>query len=500
MSWLSSESRLILIDSLAPVYHSMRLSILLLLLAVSSSVSAKRTILSGIISRKDAANTVSLYYYPDAIAEVEGTKTSLSVPLANKHYRFELDIDHPIKVYLQNGAEWLNYENYIAPGDSLVLSYTDSSEVYDGNCGDCNYLLKLKQDHFYGNPVMREYNQNAKSLPPEAFKHYITQFRETAFHLLDSFSKGTPLPEDFKRYYRAHADYYHYGVELAQYTWGHPELMQDPIYLGLLKRIELSNTEALALGGYVHFLRELPYAAWRSLYYKDGIGDSLKDYYRKNSGAIRASFARQYFSGPAYDVALYHVMSDKIKSLEYSKGSPAFDSLFEKTRTWIQSYQDSFSNKSYTQRLMGRMDALKAIEVAPEFSLKDVEGNTVHLSDFRGKVVYLDFWATSCAPCVKEIPYYQNLQQEFKDEQVVFLFVSIGDAEAPLKGFLKTRGFSGKHLMAPEGFGSEVARQYKISGLPKYVIVDRNGLIFSSDAPRPSGNPRPVLHAALDKM
>jgi peroxiredoxin len=193
-------------------------------------------------------------------------------------------------------------------------------------------------------------------------------------------------------------------------------------------------------------------------------------------------------------------MYDEIKSLEHGKGTPAFDSLFEKSRAWIQSYQDSFSNRSYTQRLLQQMDALKAIEKAPDFTLKDLNGNAVSLSDFRGKVVYLDFWATSCAPCVKEIPYYQNLQREFKDEQVVFLFVSIGDSEAPLKAFLKSRGFTGKHLLAPEGFGSEVARQYKISGLPKYIVVDRNGLVFNSDAPRPSGNPQPVLHAALEKM
>jgi hypothetical protein len=76
----------------------------------------------------------------------------------------------------------------------------------------------------------------------------------------------------------------------------------------------------------------------------------------------------------------------------------------------------------------------------------------------------------------------------------------VGDNTAPLRTFLKKKDFAGKHLVAPEGLGSEVAKQYNVSSLPKYLVIDRNGLIFNGDAPRPSSNPRPVLRAALEKM
>lgn len=479
----------------------MKSSLLLLLILICTLPSvAKRTVLTGEVSRKGAGKEVSLYYYGSPLDELEHTRTSLSTPIINNRYRFELDISQAIKVYMRAGEDWLTYDNYIAPGDSLVLSYSDSSESFDGKCGECNFLIFLKQQTFYGDPAVRERNQKARSLPPDAFMQHLTRFRKTALHLLDSISLQSPLPEDFKRHYRNHVDFYHYGVELAQYTWAHPELMKNNSYLALIRNIPLNNPEALVDGGYIHFLRELPYASWRALYYMPGIDALTKDYYNLNSHKVRDSFAKQYFTGVVYDVALYQILKDDIRRLEEAKGSPVFDSLYEKHTAEIQSRRASFTEPSYYNSLISRLEQLKAVKAAPDFTLEDLDGNTVRLSDFKGKVVYLDFWATNCAPCVKEIPHIKPLQEEFRDEDVVFLFISVGDRKEPLKSFLKTKSFEGKHLIAPEGFGSEVAKRYNINSLPRYLIVDRNGFIFNSDAPRPSSKPQQVLQAALEKM
>ncbi len=126
---------------------------------------------------------------------------------------------------------------------------------------------------------------------------------------------------------------------------------------------------------------------------------------------------------------------------------------------------------------------------APNFKAYDVNGKGVSLSDFKGKLVYVDIWATWCGPCRIEIPHLIKLEKEYhKNKNVVFMSVSL-DAdfdEDKWKKMIKDEGLGGIQLRAKGERDSDIAKNYDVRGIPTFLLIDKNGKIISSQAPRPS--------------
>lgn len=117
--------------------------------------------------------------------------------------------------------------------------------------------------------------------------------------------------------------------------------------------------------------------------------------------------------------------------------------------------------------------ALPVLRKAPDWTLKDVDGRDVKASDFKGKVVVVDFWATWCPPCRKEIPHYVAMQKKYADRGLVILGFSLDELPAAeVKAFGEKMGINYPLLMADattaEAFGG-------IEGLPTAFVLDREG-------------------------
>ena len=112
---------------------------------------------------------------------------------------------------------------------------------------------------------------------------------------------------------------------------------------------------------------------------------------------------------------------------------------------------------------------------AEEFSLSDVNGHQVRLSDFHGKVVVLDFWATWCGPCREEMPVVAKLRADFAPQGVEVWGISDEDS-ATLKEFATKNENRVPTLMDPDG---QIADQYKVEGIPDLVVIGRDGKVVS---------------------
>jgi len=113
---------------------------------------------------------------------------------------------------------------------------------------------------------------------------------------------------------------------------------------------------------------------------------------------------------------------------------------------------------------------------APDFALKDANGQTVHLSDYRGKVVLLDFWATWCGPCKVEIPWFQEFERQNKDKGFAVLGVAMDDdGWDAVKPFAQERGINYRLVLGNDAVGD----QYGVDAMPTTLLIDRDGNIAS---------------------
>lgn len=124
---------------------------------------------------------------------------------------------------------------------------------------------------------------------------------------------------------------------------------------------------------------------------------------------------------------------------------------------------------------------------APGFTLKDIEGKEVSLSDFKGKVIYLDIWASWCAPCIAEINKAKKVKEHFKNEKdLVFLYISIDKDDKRWKETVRKKDITGVHLISKGGEEEGILQKYDVPAIPKFVLIDRNGDIVFGDAKPPS--------------
>ena len=133
---------------------------------------------------------------------------------------------------------------------------------------------------------------------------------------------------------------------------------------------------------------------------------------------------------------------------------------------------------SLTDPVEVRLKPEKNRKLAPQFTLKDANGGNVKFSDFRGKVVLLNFWATWCGPCKIEIPWLIEFQQTYKDRDLVVLGVSFDDdGWTSVKPYVEEKKINYRVMIGTD----EMAKLYGgVESLPTTFLVDKQGRIAST--------------------
>lgn len=133
-----------------------------------------------------------------------------------------------------------------------------------------------------------------------------------------------------------------------------------------------------------------------------------------------------------------------------------------------------------------RLSKLKKGTASPEFyNFMDYNGSFKSLKDFRGKYVYIDIWATWCGNCWVELPYLKKLEEKYKEKNIVFISLSWDKFEDKWKETIKKQEMTGVQLLVKD-IEDPFFVNYAVKSIPRYILIDPNGLIVDYNAPRPS--------------
>ncbi|WP_457615470.1 TlpA family protein disulfide reductase [Lutibacter sp.] len=130
---------------------------------------------------------------------------------------------------------------------------------------------------------------------------------------------------------------------------------------------------------------------------------------------------------------------------------------------------------------------------------ENIDGNKTSLEDLKGKYVYIDVWATWCAPCKAEIPYLKEMEKQFHGKNIEFVSISVDkkDDYEVWKKMVAEKELSGIQLFADNSWESDFIKDYGINAIPRFILIDPKGNIVDSDALRPSN---PELKKMLEEL
>ncbi|KFF07227.1 TlpA family protein disulfide reductase [Flavobacterium reichenbachii] len=136
---------------------------------------------------------------------------------------------------------------------------------------------------------------------------------------------------------------------------------------------------------------------------------------------------------------------------------------------------------------------------SPGFDYENHKGGKTKLSDLKGKYVYIDLWATWCAPCRAEIPYLQKIEEKYHGKNIEFVSISIDKLKdnEKWKKFVTDKNLGGTQLFADKDWESEFVTNYGVTGIPRFILIDPQGNVVNSDAFRPSD---PALDSQLNTL
>ncbi|WP_316636175.1 TlpA disulfide reductase family protein [uncultured Flavobacterium sp.] len=205
-------------------------------------------------------------------------------------------------------------------------------------------------------------------------------------------------------------------------------------------------------------------------------------------------FQNEAFSKEAIEFANLLEQKNKadLENLEKGDFDPEFKTALKSSFESFNQYAtEQYERTSKTRGLIGK--------VSPGFDYDNHKGGKTKLSDLKGKYVYIDLWATWCAPCRAEIPYLQKIEEKYHGKNIEFVSISVDKAKdnEKWKKFVTDKQLGGTQLFADKDWESDFVMSYGVTGIPRFILIDPKGNILNPDAERPSS---PELQTQLDAL
>ena len=395
------------------------------------------------------------------------------------------EIDKPGYYNFGHGNESTSV--FLNPGDSVYITLDteqfDETLQYSGDgAGKNNYLAS-------------EYLLNEKT---GGFKEKMLKDEATFITFMDSViqankqnlesqaatinDKNFSAKESQRLKYKFAVEYGQYG-NMHSYYAKDPEFKVSDQFNDYKSDLDVNNESLLDIQEYKSYLRS---------YVNDGAQKIMKSDTAKK---VADNYYEHLFSFIETGISSSGVKEYLLQDNIYNNMTFIDHETLKKV---VEKFKATSKNEKYITKIdekYSKWSKLTKGNPAPGFKYVDIAGNSIALSDFNGKYVYIDTWATWCGPCLRELPHLEKLQEEFKDKNITFMSVSIDDSKEDWEEMVEEKEMKGVQLYAEGAWKSSIVEDYMIRGIPRFILVDTEGNIISAQASRPSGNLKEELEA-----
>lgn len=443
-----------------------------------SFISIAQVIITGKIV--DIPQDVDLYvfYYNNPIEneEIESTRVR---PDKGGNIKLEISCSNETPAYLQIGEQRINI--YLLPKTdiSFIADYNDlykSIKFTGKNSADNNYLAAEFLEGFYDKSNV--YSQFEDELE---FKLLVDSLESVNKEFLQNYGIQK-LSIGFKNYISNKIKYQYINTRWMDRVGYDPTTSQldlnKPVsenFFNFLKSLDLNDETAYDNSSYIIALNRYLYELHdKKIEIPKEVSDSDRLRYK---ATVRFEKRKALFKNKVLDVQLTLLIRDYLEDM--SKDRTLAGEL-------LSNYRNSCSSPDYISlidKLYKNSLKFSPGNLAPDFELQELNGNKVSLSSLKGKVVFMDFWATWCVPCLASMPNTLKLIDKFKDnEDVIFLFVNVSDNMESWEIYLQENNLPGINLYADKEQSKNIRDRYNISGIPRYILIDKDGKFIDAQA------------------
>lgn len=365
---------------------------------------------------------------------------------------------------------------YLIPGGKLDVKITGADgEITIGDATVPDYKLTAvftgtgkKESDYLNTPPFYNYVFKNADGTPVTFENYMNQIAEQKQRMHKAL-EGTC--EAFAKEKTAELD-----------------LMMNDMEFIYYRRLKNDGNDASKDAGFMAFVNSIdlndpkvsPYLLIEVIDFRlEQSPDLYKgmDYGIRFFSYLRDNIANKEWTGQVADKRMTQMLSNSDVS--------GLAKTFELYRTISGKSEEFKENEAIYNSLAKLLPGVKATD----FEMQDKEGKIVHFLDVvgKGKVTYIDFWATWCGPCCLEIPFVEKKVEKYKDNpNIEFVSISLDRDKKEWLDKLEKDNSSWQQYIIPDNFESEFAKEYNITSIPRFMLFDKEGKIISIDAPRPS--------------
>ena len=375
------------------------------------------------------------------------SRAELTLKLSGGQYARLWVGDLPYTVWLEAGKPWtadFKWRGWRFTGEGAAA---------------CDYL-----NQSYRNPV---YFIDYYRIPNRQFREKL----ERAMREREDSLRAASLPETFtlmetKRLRSLRDKHIASGVVYGEVTDGRMDLAEDT--REELRRALEEDSSAWGIPEY----REAKYLALSALAKMEGV----RQPFREQALNVLRMATENYREERLVTYIVERKVMEYVKNVELGDMTE-MDSIF---RRWVRNPETLAAYES----ILDKARTLAPGQPAADFAFEDMEGKTVRLSDFRGKYVYVDLWATWCGPCNAEIPHLRKLEERLRGKNIVFVGISSDSDRDAWAKFVKERDLGGVQLFM--NGDRRFMEKIHCEGIPRFLLIDREGRYVDSDMTRPS--------------